>query len=123
MLQNHRMSREQVDAYLANVEEPKRSTLAQLRRTILSIVPEAEECISYQIPAFRVSGSVIAGFAAFKNHLSILPFSGSVLNQLPEEVVGYDKTLSALHFRVDQPLPEPLVKKLIDVRLREIRRG
>ena len=74
-------------------------------------------------PTFRVSGSVIAGFAAFKNHLSFLPFSGSVLNQLPEELVGYDKTLSALHFRVDQPLPEPLVKELIDVRLREIRRG
>jgi len=123
MLQNHRMSREQVDAYLAKVEEPKRSTLEQLRRMILSIVPQAEECISYQVPAFRVSGNVIAGFAAFKNHLSYLPFSGSVLNQLPEELVGYDKTLSALHFPVDQPLPEPLVKKLIDVRLREVRRG
>ena len=123
MLQNHRMSREQVDAYLAKVEEPKRSTLEQLRRMILSIVPQAEECISYQVPAFRVSGNVIAGFAAFKNHLSYLPFSGSVLNQLPEELVGYVKTLSALHFPVDQPLPEPLVKKLIDVRLREVRRG
>ena len=84
------MSHEEVDAYLAKVQEPKRSTLEQLRRTILSIVPEAEECISYQVPAFRVSGKVIAGFAAFKNHLSYLPFSGSVLNQLPEELAGYD---------------------------------
>ena len=117
------MSREQIDAYLAEVEEPKRSTLEQLRRTILRIVPEAEECISYQVPAFRVSGKVIAGFAAFKNHLSYLPFSGSVLNQLPEELAGYDKTLSALHFAVDRPLPEPLVKKLLDIRLREVRRG
>ena len=57
MLQNHRMSREQVDAYLAKVEEPKRSTLEQLRRTILSIVPEAEECISYQIPPFESAGA------------------------------------------------------------------
>ncbi len=117
------MSHEEVDAYLAKVQEPKRSTLEQLRRTILSIVPEAEECISYQVPAFRVSGKVIAGFAAFKNHLSYLPFSGSVLNQLPEELAGYDKTLSALHFPVDRPLPESLVKKLIDVRLNEVRRG
>ena len=122
MLQNHRMSREQIDAYLAKVEEPKRTTLEQLRRTILSLVPEAEECISYQVPAFRVGGKVIAGFAAFKNHLSYLPFSGSVLNQLPEELASYDKTLSALHFPVDRPLPAPLVKKLIDVRLREVRR-
>jgi uncharacterized protein YdhG (YjbR/CyaY superfamily) len=117
------MSHDQIDDYLAKVDEPKRSTLAQLRRTILSIVPEAEECISYQVPAFKVSGKVIAGFAAFKNHLSYLPFSGSVLNKLVDELDGYDKTLSALHFPVDRPLPEALVKKLINVRLREVRRG
>lgn len=117
------MSHDQIDDYLAKVEEPKRSTLAQLRRTILGIVPEAEECISYQVPAFKVSGKVVAGFAAFKNHLSYLPFSGSVLNKLTDELDGYDKTLSALHFPVDRPLPEALVKKLINVRLRELRRG
>jgi uncharacterized protein YdhG (YjbR/CyaY superfamily) len=120
MVDNFWMSREQVDAYLAKVEGPKRSTLEELRRTILAIVPEAEECISYQVPAFRVGGRVIAGFAAFKNHLSYLPFSGSVLNQLPEELTGYERTLGSLHFPVDRPLPESLVKKLIEVRLGEI---
>ena len=93
----------------------------ELRRTILDILPEAEECISYQVPAFRVGGKVIAGFAAFKNHLSYLPFSGSVLNKLPEDLASYDRTLSALHFPVDRPLPEALVRKLIEVRLREVR--
>jgi uncharacterized protein YdhG (YjbR/CyaY superfamily) len=117
------MSHDQIDDYLAKVEEPKRSTLEQLRQTILEIVPEAEECISYQVPAFRVDGKVIAGFAAFKSHLSYLPFSGSVLNKLTEELDGYDKTLSALHFPVDRPLPEALVKKLINVRLLELRQG
>jgi uncharacterized protein YdhG (YjbR/CyaY superfamily) len=63
---------------------------------------------------------VIAGFAAFKNHLSYLPHSGSVLNRLPEELAGYEKSSGALRFPVDQPLPGPLVKKLIDVRLREV---
>jgi uncharacterized protein YdhG (YjbR/CyaY superfamily) len=120
MVDNFWMSREQVDAYLAKVEGPKRSTLEELRRTILAIVPEAEECISYQVPAFRVGGRVIAGFAAFNNHLSYLPFSGSVLNQLPEELTGYERTLGSLHFPVDRPLPESLVKKLIEVRLGEI---
>ena len=117
------MSRAQIEDYLAKVDEPKRSTLERLRRTILGIVPEAQECISYKVPAFRVGGKVIAGFAAFKNHLSYLPFSGSVLNHLSEELEGYDKTLSALHFPIDRPLPEALVKKLIDVRLRELRDG
>jgi uncharacterized protein YdhG (YjbR/CyaY superfamily) len=117
------MSHDPIEDYLAKVEEPKRSTLEQLRRTIREIVPEAEECISYQVPAFRVDGKVIAGFAAFKNHLSYLPFSGSVLNKLTDELAGYDKTVSALHFPVDRPLPQALVKKLIDVRLRELRQG
>jgi uncharacterized protein YdhG (YjbR/CyaY superfamily) len=122
-LQNQPMSHDQVDAYLARVEEPKRSALEHLRRTILAIVPGAEECISYGVPAFRMSGKVIAGFAAFKNHLSYLPFSGSVLDQLSEELAGYERTSSALHFSVDRPLPEALVKQLIDVRLREARRA
>lgn len=114
------MSREQVDAYLAGVEEPKRSTLEQLRRSILAVVPEAEQCISYQVPAFRVGGKVVAGFAAFKNHLSYLPFSGSVLNQLDDELAGYERTPSALHFPIDRPLAEPLVKKLVQIRLDQL---
>jgi uncharacterized protein YdhG (YjbR/CyaY superfamily) len=115
------MSREEIDAYLANVDEPKRGTLEKLRRTILSIVPEAEQCISYKMPAFRLHGHVIAGFAAFKDHLSYFPFSGSVLSQLPDDVAGYAGTKSALHFPIDEPLPEQLVKKLIEVRLRQVR--
>ena len=114
------MAREEIDAYLAQVDEPKRTTLEQLRRMILSVVPEAEECMSYQVPAFRVNGRVVAGFAAFKDHLSYLPFSGSVLEQLKDELAGYSGTKSALHFPVDRPLAEPLVKKLIEVRRREI---
>jgi uncharacterized protein YdhG (YjbR/CyaY superfamily) len=84
MFQNHYMSHDQIEDYLANAEEPKRKTLEELRGTIRGIVPEAEECISYQVPAFRVGGEVIAGFAAFKNHLSYPPFSGSVLTSFPK---------------------------------------
>ena len=73
------MSADEVDRYLQAVEEPKRSTLQTLRQTILEIVPEAEQVISYRVPAFRVGGKTVAGFAAFKDHLSYLPFSGSVL--------------------------------------------
>jgi uncharacterized protein YdhG (YjbR/CyaY superfamily) len=113
------MSAEEVDEYLRGVDEPKRGTLETLRRTILEIVPDAEEVISYRVPAFRLHGKTIAGFAAFKDHLSYLPFSGSVLPQLAAELEGYTMTKSALHFPVDRPLPKPLVKKLIAVRLGE----
>jgi uncharacterized protein YdhG (YjbR/CyaY superfamily) len=110
------MSAEEVDEYLRGVEEPKRGTLEALRRTILEIVPDAEQVISYGVPAFRVDGKTIAGFAAFKDHLSYLPFSGSVLPQLADELEGYTMTKSALHLPVDRPPPKALVKKLIAVR-------
>ena len=110
------MSKQEVDAYIAAVDEPKRSTLQQLRETIRAVLPEAEEVISYRVPAFRVEGGVVAGFAAFKNHLSYLPFSGSVLPQLASELEGYTMTKSALHFPVDSPLPKTLVGKLIAAR-------
>jgi uncharacterized protein YdhG (YjbR/CyaY superfamily) len=115
------MSRQEIDAYLAQLEEPKRATLERLRQTIRGILPDAEEGIAYGSPAFRLHGKVIAGFAAFKNHLSYLPHSGSVLGRLPDEVAGYVTSKGALQFPVDQPLPEPLVKKLIYVRLDEVR--
>ena len=114
------MSEQEVDEYLAAVEEPKRTTLETMRKTIVGFLPEAEQCIAYGTPAFRLHGKVIAGFAAFKNHLSYLPHSGSVLNRLPEDLAGYVTSSGALRFPVDQPLPKPLVKKLIDVRLREV---
>ena len=116
------MSAKAVDEYLRGLEEPKRSTLQTLRRTILEIVPEAEQVISYRVPAFRVGGKTIAGFAAFKDHLSYLPFSGSVLGQLGDELEGYAITKSSLHFPVDRPLPKALVKKLIRVRLADVGR-
>jgi uncharacterized protein YdhG (YjbR/CyaY superfamily) len=117
------MSAEEVDEYLRALEEPKRSTLQMLRRTILEIVPDAEQVISYRVPAFRVGGKTIAGFAAFKNHLSYLPFSGSVIGQLPNELRDYATTKSSVHFPVDRPLPKALVKKLIDVRLADLARS
>ena len=117
------MSADEIDRYLRGVEEPKRGTLEALRRTILEILPEAEQVISYRVPAFRVDGKTVAGFAAFKDHLSYLPFSGSVLPQLTGELEGYSGTKSALHFPVDRPLPKALVKKLVAARLSEIRRA
>ncbi len=114
------MSAHEVDDYLEGVDEPKRSTLEALRATILEIVPDAEQVISYRVPAFRVDGTIVAGFAAFREHLSYLPFSGSVLPKLAGELQGYTMTKSALHFPVDQPLPKPLVERLIAMRISEM---
>ena len=112
------MSAADIDEYLAGVDEPKRTTLEQLRRDILAVIPDAEQCLSYSVPGFKVAGKTIAGFAAFKNHLSYLPHSGSVFPELADELAGYVKTSGSLHFAIDQPLPRELVAKLIAVRLR-----
>jgi uncharacterized protein YdhG (YjbR/CyaY superfamily) len=102
-----------------SLEEPKRTSLTQLRQAILAVLPDAEQCVSYGAPAFKIRGKTVAGFAAFKNHLSYLPHSGSVFPELPNELAGYSKSTGALRFESDRPLPQKLVKKLITVRMRQ----
>lgn len=111
------MASTDIDTYLAGVEEPKRSTLEALRRTIHDLVPEAEEGISYGVPAFLLGGVPIAGFAAAKGHLSYFPHSGSVISQVPE-AAGYDTSRGTLRFAIDTPLPRDLVERLLQVRMR-----
>jgi uncharacterized protein YdhG (YjbR/CyaY superfamily) len=112
-----------VDEYLAALDEPKRATLTSLRDTIMAIVPEAEQCISYGMPAFKLRGKTIGGFAAFKNHLSYLPHSGSVIPELAQETAAYTSTKGSLHFPVDEPLPAVLVRELLEARPPARRKG
>ncbi len=91
-----------------------------MRQSIHDVIPQAEECISYAMPAFRLQGEVIAGFAAFKNHLSYLPHSGSVLSALADQLSGYERTAGSLHFAIDQPLPRPLINLLVTTRLAQL---
>ncbi|MHB1593275.1 MAG: iron chaperone [Streptosporangiaceae bacterium] len=113
------MSAAEIDSYLDGLEQPKRATLERLRRTILDVLPDAEQGISYGVPAFRIGGKVIAGFAAFKHHLSYLPHSGSVFPQLGDDLRGYVTSTGALRFGIEEGLPAPLVRKLVEVRLRQ----
>lgn len=104
----------EVDAYIAALPEPKRGTLDEVRRRILAVLPEAEQKISYGMPAFAISGKVIAGIAAFKNHLAYLPHSGRVFTGLERELEGFVRTMGSLHFPVDEPLSQELIAALID---------
>jgi uncharacterized protein YdhG (YjbR/CyaY superfamily) len=72
------------------------------------------------MPAFKIHGKTVAGFAAFKHHLSYLPHSGSVLPALRDDLAGYEMTKGSLHFAIDKPLPRRLVKKLITTRMRQL---
>lgn len=110
-----------IDEYLATVRGDQRAALDALRRTIRSILPKAEECISYGIPAFRQDGAVVAGFCARAKGCSYFPFSGSTLAELAADLEGYRGTKSSLHFGPG-PLPAKLVRKLIEARLAEAKR-
>jgi len=114
-----RVAKREIDEYLNGVGEPARSTLQVLRERIVEVVPDVEQGISYGVPAFRLHGKTIAGFAAFKSHLSYLPHSGRVLARLQADTVGYTQTKSSLHFAFDQPLPDGLVRSLLEVRMAE----
>jgi uncharacterized protein YdhG (YjbR/CyaY superfamily) len=114
------MAPNEIDRYLATLDEPQRSTLEALRRSIMEVVPGAEQCLSYGMPAFKVQGKTVAGFAAFKNHLSYLPHSGSVLATLPDDVEPYEISKGSLKFALDKPLPKRLVEKLVHARMREL---
>lgn len=114
------MSADDIDRYLRGVPSRQREVLQRLRTTILTILPEAEQCISYQVPAFRIAGGVVCGFASFKNHMSYLPFSGGVLEKFSSELGEYSHSKSALRFTASRPLPDELVERLIIARQAEI---
>lgn len=113
------MATADIDGYFAGVGEPGRSTLEEVRRRILEVVPHAEQGLSYAVPAFRIQGKVIAGLAAFKRHLSYLPHSGSVLSASADALADFDRTKGALHFPLDQPLSRDLVRQLLEERMRQ----
>jgi uncharacterized protein YdhG (YjbR/CyaY superfamily) len=96
---------------------PHRETMLEMRDRILEVIPDAEEVISYGMPAFKVGGSVVAGLLANKKHVGYYPFSGGILKLFPEELAKYSTTLSAIHVPVDKPLPKGLIKKLIKARI------
>jgi uncharacterized protein YdhG (YjbR/CyaY superfamily) len=110
-----------IDEYLDGVPEDRRKALEDLRTKIRSIVPEAQECISYRIPAFRLNGAVIAGFCATAKGCSYFPFSGSTLKTLARDLDRYDQTKSSLHFSPEKPLPMALIRKLLKTRIMEMR--
>lgn len=112
------MSSKQVLAHLAKVPEPQKTTLLTLRETILEIIPEAEEVISYGFPGYRLNGKVICGFDAFMNHCSFFPHSSLVIPELEKELKNYKTSKGALQFPVDKTLPKSLVRKLITTRMR-----
>lgn len=109
-----------VDEYLATLDPPARTTLERVRATLAKVVPHAEECIKYGMPAVALDGKGVAGYAAFADHCSYFPMSGAVLDVAGDLVEGYTVSKGGLQFPIGARLPVALVRRLVRLRLDEI---
>ncbi len=108
-----------VDAYLATLPPDRRAVMADLRRTIRAEAPDAEELISYKMPAFKSNGRFLVSYDAFKAHYSLFPGSQMVIDELGDEIRPYVAGRGTLKFPSNRPLPLATIAKVIRVRLRE----
>ncbi len=106
-----------VDDYLSALSADKRAALEKLRKAIRATAPEAEECISYGIPAFRLQGKFLVGFAATARHCSF--YLGSTTQAYEKELEGYDLSKGTIRFLASDPLPDALVRKMVKARIAE----
>ena len=107
-----------VDEYLTPLPADKRASLEQLRADIRAAAPDAEECISYGVPAFKQDGSLVS-FGAAKNHCSFFVQSPAVLESFASELDGYSKAKGTIHFNPGETLPRELVIRIVRARLAE----
>jgi uncharacterized protein YdhG (YjbR/CyaY superfamily) len=104
-----------IDEYLTRVPDDQRAALQQLRQTILGVIPMAEECISYQMPAFRHEGKVLVYIGAAANHCAFYP--GGTVNDFTDELEGFETSKGTIRFQPDRPLPASLVQKIVKARM------
>ncbi len=108
-----------IDEYLAGVADDQRAALQKIRQTIKSAVPEAEECISYGLPAFRLGGRPLVAFGATTRHCAFYPMSGTTIGAHRQELEGYDTSKGTIRFPPSKPLPATLLRKLVKARIAE----
>ncbi|TAL13089.1 MAG: DUF1801 domain-containing protein [Chloroflexota bacterium] len=109
-----------VDAYMAAVPEKMRAALADLRATIRSAAPEAEEVIAYDMPAYRLNGKFVVSFSAFKNHCSLFPASGAVMAKHGDVLRPHLSGKATLRFDPAKPIPPDVIANIVRIRLAEV---
>ncbi len=108
-----------IDEYLAGLSDDKRAALEKLRKTIRAAAPKAQECISYQLPAFRLNGKMLVAFGATAQHCAFYPMSSTTVKACQDELKDYDTSKGTIRFQPDHPLPAALVRKLVKARIVE----
>lgn len=107
-----------IDAYLDSIEADHRSALQTLRKQIQAAAPDAEECLAYGLPAFRLNG-LLVGFRAAAHHCAFILMNGTTVAAFKKELADYDTSKGTIRFTPDAPLPAALVRKLVKARAAE----
>jgi uncharacterized protein YdhG (YjbR/CyaY superfamily) len=110
-----------VEEYLADQPEDVRATLEHVRRSVLAVVPDATEKIGYGMPGFYVDERPLVYYSAFKEHCSLFPASATVIERLAGDLEGYGLAKGTIRFPIGEPLPAPLVKKIVKAKIEEFR--
>jgi len=105
--------------YLATLPKETRATLERVRSTIRKAVPDAEETISYQIPAFKLEGSAVIYFAGWKEHYSVYPATKKVVSTFKAELSGYELSKGTIRFPLSEPVPTKLIASIAKLRAQE----
>lgn len=105
-----------ISAYLARLDRDKRAALQKLRKDIRAAAPRAEECISYQIPGFRLDGRMLVWFGAAARHCSFFP--GGIVREFKKDLAKYDTSKGTIRFDPAHPLPATLVRKIVKARIK-----
>lgn len=108
-----------VDAYLAKVEPAKRAALETLRRQLHAAAPGAEETMSYGIPHLHRDGMALVAFATAKNHCGFYPCSSTTVEAFKADLTAFETSKGTIRFTPDHPIPEPLLRRLVEARLAE----
>jgi len=106
-----------IDQYIATFPTNIQAILQQIRQAIHEAAPDAEETISYQMPAFKQNG-VLVYFAAFKDHIGFFP-TGSGVEAFKDKISGYTTGKGTLQFPLDKPVPLDLIKEIVRFRVCE----
>lgn len=115
--QLHMKKFETVDQYIANFPAEVQTILQELRRVIASAAPAAEECISYQMPTFRLHGNLVH-FAGYSNHIGFYP-APSGISHFADRISAYKHAKGSLQFPLSKPIPFDLVADIVRFRAEE----
>jgi uncharacterized protein YdhG (YjbR/CyaY superfamily) len=109
-----------LDEYLDDLPQDQREALTRVRAVVGRLAPDAEECVSYGMPAFLYAGRPLLGFRAAKKHLSVFPFSPAAVDAVKDRLEGFDLSKGTIRFTPDRGVPEDVLVDLIRARREEI---